>query len=84
MAKPLNSALHPACDEFDPIECGKHLTERINSFTNPAGLICYWRSGLNKLRLAAMPEKYRHALQRRYEDRLDAINDHGPDYFMNQ
>ncbi|MCK1485553.1 hypothetical protein IVB25_23390 [Bradyrhizobium sp. 193] len=81
MAKPLNPALHPACDEFEPIECGKHLTARISSFTIPGGLIRYWQAGLNKLRLAAMPEKYRHALQRRYENRLEAINANGPDYF---
>jgi hypothetical protein len=80
VAKLLNPTLHPACDEFDAVETGKHLTARINSFTSPAGLICYWRSGLNKLRLAAMPEKWRLVLQRRYDERLEAINDHGPDY----
>lgn len=80
MGKPVDPVLHPACDEFDAIECGKHLTARIHSFSNPGGLIRYWQAGLNKLRLAAMPEKYRHVLQRRYEERLEAINDHGPDY----
>lgn len=75
------SHLNPASDAFDPVATGKHLTERINSFNNPAGFICYWAAGLNKLRLAAMPEKWRHELTRRYEDRLEAINQNGPDYF---
>lgn len=81
MKKPpvIIGSLHPAHDDFDPLSTARHLTARIKSFTHPAGLISYWRTGIVRLRLAALPKGWRYALERRYTERLDAINEHGPD-----
>lgn len=78
MGAKLDPVLHPAAEEFDPVKTGEHLTARILSFQHPAGLIAYWRQNLNRLRLLAMPENYRRELERRYEKRLEALNDAGP------
>lgn len=72
--------LNPVFDEFDPIFTGRYLTSRIQSFTHPTGLIAYWRTGIVRLRLSAMPKEWRLVLERRYTERLEAINENGPDF----
>lgn len=69
--------IEPGTRYFKPVWCARYLNARMNEFAAPAGLICWWRTQKVQKRLWALPESWCAELVRRYENRLDALNNLG-------
>jgi hypothetical protein len=80
VSRKINSALEPGDDKFNPVEVGKHLTVRLNEFSTPMALSCYWYAPKNKERLKLLPNKWQDELNRRYYERLNTLICDGPFY----
>lgn len=78
MAKAVNLKCEPDSEEFDELECAKHLAARMFQFQNPMGLSAYWYQKKVQARLQRMPDSWRDELNRRYYQRLDALIEQGP------
>lgn len=65
-----------------PIEIAQHLARRIEGFEvgvhRPNGLLAYWRQPKNRRRLTTLPPRWAMELERRVQQRVEAMNEAGP------
>jgi len=65
-----------------PIEIAQHLARRIEGFEvgkhRPNGLLAYWRQPKNRKRLTVLPPRWVMELERRVNNRVEAMNEAGP------
>lgn len=65
---------------WNPLSAARRTNSQLQDFTHPGGLIRYWNAPKVRSRLKALPDKWRDELERRFQERLAALNDAGPDY----